>query len=35
MIKPQCEAGTRQIGKKGIVKDKKVHLAVLEKVWHL
>ena len=32
LIKPQFEAGRGQIGKKGIVKDKKVHLAVLEKV---
>lgn len=32
LIKPQFEAGREQIGKKGIVKDKKVHLAVLEKV---
>ena len=32
LIKPQYEAGREQIGKKGIVKDKKVHLAVLDKV---
>ena len=32
LIKPQFEAGREQIGKKGIIKDKKVHLAVLEKV---
>ena len=32
MIKPQFEAGREQIGKKGIIKDKKVHLAVLETV---
>ena len=35
LIKPQFEAGREQIGKKGIVKDKKVHLAVLEKVTAL
>ena len=29
LIKPQFEAGREQIGKKGIIKDKKVHLAVL------
>ena len=32
LIKPQFEAGREQIGKKGIIKDKKVHLAVLENV---
>ncbi|AZQ42141.1 TlyA family RNA methyltransferase [Streptococcus periodonticum] len=32
LIKPQFEAGREQIGKNGIVKDKKVHQAVLEKV---
>ncbi|KGM38109.1 TlyA family RNA methyltransferase [Streptococcus sinensis] len=32
LIKPQFEAGREQIGKKGIIKDKKVHLAVLETV---
>ncbi|MET3559188.1 23S rRNA (cytidine1920-2'-O)/16S rRNA (cytidine1409-2'-O)-methyltransferase [Streptococcus rupicaprae] len=32
LIKPQFEAGREQIGKNGIVKDKVVHLAVLEKV---
>ncbi|RSI43361.1 TlyA family RNA methyltransferase [Streptococcus cristatus] len=30
LIKPQFEAGREQIGKKGIIKDKKVHLVVLE-----
>ena len=29
LIKPQFEAGKQNIGKKGIVKDKKVHLEVL------
>lgn len=32
LIKPQFEAGREQIGKNGIIKDRKVHLAVLEKV---
>lgn len=32
LVKPQFEAGREQIGKHGIVKDSKVHLAVLEKV---
>ena len=32
LIKPQFEAGREQVGKNGIVKDKKVHLTVLEKV---
>ena len=32
LVKPQFEAGREQIGKHGIVKDPKVHLAVLEKV---
>ncbi len=32
LIKPQFEAGREQIGKNGIVKDKKVHQAVLESV---
>ncbi|MGT2847214.1 TlyA family RNA methyltransferase [Streptococcus massiliensis] len=31
LIKPQFEAGREQIGKKGIVKDKKIHQQVLEK----
>lgn len=31
LVKPQFEAGKEQVGKKGIVKDPKVHLAVLEK----
>ena len=30
LIKPQFEAGRSEIGKKGIVKDRKVHLRVLE-----
>ncbi|WP_059171075.1 TlyA family RNA methyltransferase [Bacillus sp. FJAT-27445] len=31
LVKPQFEAGREQVGKKGIVRDEKVHLAVLEK----
>jgi len=32
LIKPQFEAGKDQVGKKGIVRDKKVHEAVVEKI---
>ena len=32
LIKPQFEAGREQIGKNGIIRDKKVHVTVLEKV---
>ena len=32
LIKPQCEAGREKVGKKGVVRDKKVHLEVIEKV---
>lgn len=32
LVKPQFEAGKEQVGKKGIVKDPKVHLEVLEKI---
>jgi len=32
LVKPQFEAGREQVGKKGIVRDKKVHVAVLEKI---
>jgi len=32
LVKPQFEAGKEQVGKKGIVKDKKVHLEVVEKI---
>ncbi len=31
LVKPQFEAGKENVGKKGIVRDKKVHLEVLEK----
>lgn len=32
LIKPQFEAGREKVGKKGVVRDKKVHLEVVEKV---
>ena len=32
LIKPQFEAGREEVGKKGVVKDKKVHISVIEKV---
>lgn len=32
LIKPQFEAGREQVGKKGIVRDKKVHIDVLETI---
>ncbi|MCL2858401.1 MAG: TlyA family RNA methyltransferase [Streptococcaceae bacterium] len=32
LIKPQFEAGREQVGKKGIIKDSKVHKMVIEKV---
>ncbi|SES82634.1 23S rRNA (cytidine1920-2'-O)/16S rRNA (cytidine1409-2'-O)-methyltransferase [Oceanobacillus limi] len=32
LIKPQFEAGREQVGKKGIVRDKKVHREVLKKI---
>lgn len=35
LIKPQFEAGREQIGKKGVVRDKKIHCAVLEKILHI
>ncbi len=31
LIKPQFEAGRDQVGKKGVVRDKKVHIEVIEK----
>lgn len=34
LIKPQFEAGREQVGKKGIVRDKKVHLEVINKIIH-
>jgi 23S rRNA (cytidine1920-2'-O)/16S rRNA (cytidine1409-2'-O)-methyltransferase len=35
LIKPQFEAGKDQVGKKGIVRDPKVHQAVIEKIMAL
>lgn len=32
LIKPQFEAGREKVGKKGVVRDKKVHMEVIEKV---
>lgn len=32
LIKPQFEAGREQVGKKGVVKDKKIHAEVIERV---
>lgn len=32
LIKPQFEAGREQVGKKGVVRDKNVHLEVIERV---
>lgn len=32
LIKPQFEAGRENVGKKGVVRDKKVHIDVIEKV---
>ena len=32
LIKPQFEAGRDQVGKKGVVKDKKIHAEVIEYV---
>ena len=32
LIKPQFEAGRNQVGKKGIIRDSRVHLEVLEKI---
>ena len=32
LIKPQFEAGREHVGKKGVVRDKKIHAAVVEKV---
>lgn len=35
LVKPQFEAGREEVGKKGIVRDRKVHQAVIEKMVHL
>ncbi|MBR0289907.1 MAG: TlyA family RNA methyltransferase [Selenomonadaceae bacterium] len=32
LIKPQFEAGREHVGKKGVVRDKKIHAAVVEKI---
>ena len=32
LIKPQFEAGKQNIGKNGVVKDKKVHINVISKI---
>lgn len=32
LIKPQFEAGREHVGKKGVVRDKKIHVAVIERV---
>ena len=32
LVKPQFEAGREQVGKKGIVRDKKVHIEVIERI---
>lgn len=32
LIKPQFEAGREQVGKKGVVRDRAVHLEVIEKI---
>lgn len=35
LIKPQFEAGKENVGKKGVVRDKAVHIAVIEKILAL
>lgn len=35
LIKPQFEAGREQVGKKGVVRDEKVHRSVIEKVVNI
>lgn len=35
LIKPQFEAGRENVGKKGVVRDKSVHIAVIEKIIDL
>ncbi len=35
LIKPQFEAGRENVGKKGVVRDKSVHIAVIEKILDL
>ncbi len=35
LIKPQFEAGREEVGKKGVVRDKKIHMAVIKKITEL
>ena len=35
LIKPQFEAGKENVGKKGVVRDKAVHIAVIEKIINI
>lgn len=35
LIKPQFEAGKENVGKKGVVRDKSIHLEVIEKIYTL
>lgn len=35
LIKPQFEAGKAQVGKKGVIRDRRVHKSVLEKIFDL
>ena len=35
LIKPQFEAGREKVGKKGVVREPKVHVQVIERCWHL
>ena len=35
LIKPQFEAGREKVGKKGVVRDRSVHIAVIEKIKSL
>ena len=35
LIKPQFEAGKENVGKKGVVRDKSVHIAVIEKIINI
>ena len=35
LIKPQFEAGKENVGKKGVVRDKNVHIDVIEKIVDL
>lgn len=35
LIKPQFEAGREEVGKKGVVRDRKVHLSVIRKIFAL